>query len=96
MKNILKHTLYSILLGGFFLFLVLIYIISPWQSTGTKRKIYLTKDVVRNFKDCKAKGFEIVGKSPERCRAPSGIVFINIEEMLAATTTDVTSYKQRR
>lgn len=43
------------------------------------------KDVVIDFKDCKKRGYQIVETSPEKCKTPNGVMFMNLEEYLSMT-----------
>lgn len=52
--------------------------------------------VIKNFDDCKKDGYPIIQNSPEECQTPSGIIFINLKEAVAATTTETTIIYKRK
>lgn len=87
MNHVLKTSLYSILVSGVLLFIVIIYSNFIQKSHAGIPQMDVS-NIVKNFEDCKSKGFQITNNNREECKTPSGIIFINMKELIAATTTE--------
>lgn len=84
--------MYSIVLSGVLVLLIVIYLGRGETLEVTSRTGI---NAVTNFETCKANGYPLIALYPEQCKGPNGIIFINLKEELATTTLTSTIVKQK-
>jgi hypothetical protein len=90
MNTFVRTIVYSLTAGGLVLITLLFFI---GRSTHLTTSTPLPKDVVKNYDDCKSRGYQIQGEYNEQCRTPSGTIFLDLRAYVATSSTYTTPVK---